>query len=175
MLGSMDATDGPTLLARVRAAVRGERDASALHAMRRAGRGIYEELVLAERHVDEFVAGPGGAGDRPPGPSSHQLATWVGFVLHTIGEHLIDADYETRPQTAGYLPKPTFQLAGWCLAAVRGWLIRAHQARTVSTYDMRCQLALPLLLPPWIATISHPPTHVAALRNASEPIRLRAE
>jgi len=176
----MDATAGPTFLARVRAAMRGERDASALQAMRRAGRGIYEELVLAERDIDGLLAGEGQAGegqaeDRSPATSSHQVATWVGFVLQTIGEHLIDADYETRPGTAGYLPGPTFQLAEWCLAAVPGWLIRAHQARMVSAYDLRRQLALPLLLPPWITTVSHPPTHVTALHNASEPIRLRAE
>jgi hypothetical protein len=175
MLGTMDATDGPTFLARVRAAMRGERDASTLQAMRRAGRGIYEELVLAERHIDEFLPEPGQTGDLPPGTSSHQLATWVGFVLQTIAEHLIDADYETRPQTAGYLPKPTLQLAGWCLTAVRGWLIRAHQARAVAAYDVRRQLALPVFLPPWVATVSQPPTHVVALSHASELIRLRAE
>jgi hypothetical protein len=175
MLVSMEDTGAPTLLTRMRAAMRGERQASALAAMRRAGQGIYEELALAERDVDEFLGGQGQAGDRPTAASSHQLATWIGFVLQTIGEHLIDADYEIRPRTAGYLPRSTFQLAEWCLVAVRGWLIRAHQARTVPTCDLRRQLALPLLLPPWIATVSHPPTHVVALRNASEPIRLRAE
>lgn len=157
-----------TLLTRFRAAWRGERDASALAAMRLASSAVYEELVFAERQIDMLLLEAGDAW-RPGAPAaSHQLATWVGFVLQTVGEHLIDTG-------AGFLPKPTFTLGWHCLSAAQHWLVRARQARLVEGYDLRRECPLPVRLPPFLAAARHAPAHLPALLDAGQAIRLRAE
>lgn len=158
----------PTLLTRVRAAVRGERDAAPLAAMRLASSAVYEELVFAERQIDTLLDAAGDAWRPGVAAASHQLATWVGFVLQTAGEHLIDTG-------GGYLPRPTFTLGWQCLTAAQHWLVRARQARTVEGYDLRRECPLPVRLPPWFGSTRHAPAHVPALLDAGQAIRLRAE
>jgi hypothetical protein len=174
MMSDMRDAD-PGLLTRMRAAMQGERDAAPLAAVRRANSAVYLELAHAERQFDALLV-DGRAVWRPDiADASHQLATWVGFVLQTTGEHLIDTDYAASPSTVGYLPVPTFTLAWHCLGAAQRWLLRAQQARVVDGYDVRREHALPVLLPAGFTTVRHLPTHLPAMLDAGREIRLRAE
>src|SRR6201994_2317511 len=98
----------PSVMTKMRASLAGERDAVLLEALRSAGRVAYDEL----------------------------LAAWNAFVLQTLGETLLDADYATKPGTVGFVPPVTFnQVSAW-LSAVEGWVSRARQARVNPDYDI---------------------------------------
>src|SRR5260370_34027040 len=41
------------------------------------------------------------------GQSSQLLCTWNAFALQTLGDELVEADYQADPRTAGFLPPVT--------------------------------------------------------------------
>jgi hypothetical protein len=109
--------------------------------------------------------------DAPTAVASQLLAGWNAFVLQTLGESFLDADYTANPGTVGYAPPVTFQqVSGW-LSAVEGWVSRARQARVNPDYDISAELALPAGLPAWAEVDPCPPEHLAALLAAIPPVR----
>jgi hypothetical protein len=79
----MSDVDRPGIGTRVRAALRGERRAEALEAMRRAGAAVYAELAEAEQARAELVVGGEDVWTASPAVGGHLLATWNAFVLQT--------------------------------------------------------------------------------------------
>jgi hypothetical protein len=165
----------PSVMTKMRATLAGERDAVLLEALRTAGRGCYEELLAADQLRDQILAGAASLWAAPAGQGSQMLAAWNGFVLQTLGESLLDADYATRPGTVGYVPPATFdQVSSW-LSAVEGWVSRARQARVNPDYDISAELTLPAGLPTWTRAEPCPPEHLAGLLAAIPPVREHVE
>jgi hypothetical protein len=152
----------PTLMTKMRAALGGERDAAFLEALRAAGRVAYDELIVAERIRASGVS-PWGA---PAAIGSQNLATWNAFVLQTLGETFLDADYAAKPGTVGFVPPVTYDQAARWFAAVEGWVSRARQARVNPDYDISRELGLPGGLPPWAEVDPCPPEHLTAMLAA---------
>lgn len=161
----------PTLVTKMRASLNGERDAAVLEALRAAGRVAYDELVAAEEVRTQLTAGGASVWDPPPAVSSQLLASWNAFVLQTLGEALLDADYAADPGTVGFVPPVVYDQAARWLAAVPLWASRARQARANPDYDITRELALPAGLPPWAEVRPCPPQHVGALLAAVPPVR----
>ena len=157
----------PTLMTKMRAALGGERDAAFLEALRAAGRVAYDELILAEK---ARATGP-SPWSVSPAVASHNLATWNAFVLQTLGETFLDADYAAKPGTVGFVPPVTYDQAARWFAAVEGWVSRARQARVNPDYDISLELGLPAGLPPWAEVDACPPEHLTAMLAAVPPIR----
>ncbi|RSM45302.1 hypothetical protein DMB66_51295 [Actinoplanes sp. ATCC 53533] len=161
----------PTLLTKMRATLAGERDTVLLEALRGAGRAAFDELMAAEKLRDELTAGGTTVWDAPAAVASQLLAAWNAFVLQSLGEAFLDADYAANPGTVGYVPPVTFQqVSGW-LSAVEGWISRARQARVNPDYDISTELALPAGLPAWVEVEPCPAEHLAALLAAIPPVR----
>jgi hypothetical protein len=161
----------PTLMTKMRASLGGERDAALLEALRAAGRVAYDELIAAEKVRDELTADGLSLWTSPAAASSQLLAAWNAFVLQTLGETFLDADYTANPGTVGYVPPVTYDQTSRWLAAVEGWVSRARQARVNPDYDISRELALPASLPPWAEVDPCPPEHLSALLAAIPPVR----
>ncbi|MEV8513717.1 hypothetical protein [Dactylosporangium sp. NPDC051484] len=161
----------PSLLTRLRAGLAGERDAAYLEALRAAGRVAYDEILAADELRERLPS----LWNAPTAAASQLLAAWNAFVLQTLGETFLDADYAARPGTAGYVPPVTFDQAAAWLAAVGEWVSRARQARANPEYDIAMYTLLPAPLPPWAEVVSCPPEHLSALQAAVTPVRDHVE
>ncbi|GAB3886954.1 hypothetical protein GCM10029964_052090 [Kibdelosporangium lantanae] len=165
----------PTLLTKLRAKLGGEQDATILEALRQAGRSVYHELVVAEKLRAELVGTGATIWTAPTAVSSQLLATWNAYVLQSLGEQLLDADYTANPSTVGYVPTVIFdQVSSW-FGGVESWLSLARQARHNPDYDLTAVLALPAPLPPWAEVEPCPPEHLWAILAAIPPVRHQAE
>src|SRR5262249_12029110 len=164
----------PGIATRVRAALRGERSAADLEALRAAGVGVYEELDWPERSRAELVAAGQDLWTAPPDISGHLIATWNAFVLQTLAAGLLDADYATDAGTVGYVPQVTFDQAWSWFAAAAGWLSQAQQARANPDYDLATATPIPAALPAWVEVEPCPPAHLHAMLTALPAIREHA-
>jgi hypothetical protein len=167
----MSDVDRPGIGTRVRAALRGERRAEALEAMRAAGGAVYGELAEAERARADLLVTGGDPWAPPPAVAGHLVATWNAFVLQTLAETLLDADYADDPGTAGYLPPVTFEQAWTWLATAAEWLSIARQARASPEYDSGAQVRLPADPPDLGGPRPAPPVHLVAMLAAVAPLR----
>ncbi|GAA4249768.1 hypothetical protein GCM10022255_035210 [Dactylosporangium darangshiense] len=161
----------PSFLTRLRAGLAGERDTVYLEALRAAGRVAYDEMLAADELRERLPT----LWNIPVAPASQLLAAWNAFVLQTLGETFLDADYAAQPATAGYVPPVTFDQAAAWLTAVGDWVSWARQARANPELDLALLTALPAPLPAWAEVITCPPVHLAALQAAVAPVREHAE
>lgn len=165
----------PSLATRFRAMLRGERNAEALEAMRRAGIVVYGELTEAEKTRAELLTGGQDLWSAPRSLGGHLLATWNAFVLQALAVGLLDADYAADPGTAGYVPPVTFDQAWSWFSTAEGWLSQARQARSNPDHDLRNQLRLPADPPPWAEVEPCPPAHLAAMLATVPTVREHAD
>jgi hypothetical protein len=161
----------PSLMTKMRASLAKERDAVVLEALRAAGKAAYDELLAADQAREQLVSGSVSLWDAPPATGSLLLAAWNAFMLQTLGEQFLDADYAARPGTVGYVPAVTFQQVSSWLTAVEGWVSRSRQARVNPDYDIAAELSLPAGLPEWAEVQTCPPEHLTALLAAVPPVR----
>jgi hypothetical protein len=161
----------PSFLTRLRAGLAGERDTVYLEALRSAGRVAYDEMLAADELRERLPT----LWNLPAASAGQLLAAWNGFVLQTLGETFLDADYAAQPGTAGYVPAVTFDQAASWLTAVGDWVSRARQARANPEYDLAMHTVLPAPLPAWAEVILCPPEHLTALQAAVTPVREHAE
>lgn len=165
----------PGLVTRVRAALRGERDAAGLEALRGAGVVVFEELARAERARSELAAAGLSLWDAEPTVAGHLVAVWNAFVLQSLGAGLLDADYAGDARTVGYVPPVTFEQAWSWFAAAEGWLNQARQARANRDYDLAAVITLPAGLPDWVQAEPCPPAHLQAMLRALPTVAEHAE
>ncbi len=173
-MGAVHEPRQPGVLTRVRAAWRGEQSAVVLEAMRRAGKAAYGELLRTDQ-LRADAAADGALWGSPTSAGSQLLAGWNAFVLQTLSEAFLDADYDTAPGTVGFVPPATFQQVWAWLSATQGWLSRLEQARRNPDYNVTAELALPAWLPGWGQVTRWPPAHVAAMVAAIPAIRANAD
>jgi hypothetical protein len=171
----MGESSRPGIATRVRAALRHERDASDLEALRDAGNWVYQELSEAEQARSQMLADGQNLWTAPRSVGGYLIACWNAFALHSLGTRLLDADYETDRGTAGYVPPVTFEQAWSWFSAAEGWLTQARQARDNPDFNLAAALRIPAVLPAWTDTDQCPPTHLRAMLAAIPPLREHAE
>jgi hypothetical protein len=161
----------PTLMTRLRARMGGERDASVLEVLRQAGRSAYDERMQADQARAELTAAGVSPWDAPVAVGSQLLASWNAYVLQSLGESLLDADYAADPGTVGYVPAVTFTQAESWLSAVDDWVSLARQARSNPDFDLAAEYALPADLPEWPDVHPCPAEHLRALLTVGPTLR----
>jgi hypothetical protein len=150
----------PTLLGRVYAWLQDEVPATVLEAYRRASLPVFEVMDLAEARRLECATEDLNPWTVPPAVRAELLCAWNAFVLQTLGNDILDADYDDSPATAGYVPPFTVHQVLAFYAQVEEWLTRARQAhanpdiRRLTDPEARTQLqhvpqALNALLRMW--------------------------
>lgn len=163
------------LWTRLVASLKGEQSAATLEAYRRAGGMVYGDLEQAEALREEFVLKRVIPWEIPPAAATRMLCVWNAYVLQTLGEHMMDADYRADPGTVGYLPRVTAAQVGLLFAQVEIWVSRARQAADNPAYRLNEDLALPADLPPWVEAEPCPDAHLRAMVAACQALRERAE
>ncbi|MEV5571861.1 hypothetical protein AB0L06_17580 [Spirillospora sp. NPDC052269] len=107
--------------------------------------------------------------------SGQLLCSWNAFVLQSIGENLLDADYAADPRTAGYVPPVTHTQVTACFDQVEPWTSRARQAAGNPGFDVVGVVRLPAALPDWAEAEPRPLPHLRGMLEAVRIIRMHAE
>lgn len=154
----------PTLLGRVYAWLQDEVPATTLEAYRRASLPVFEVMDLAERRRQECAAAGVDPWAVPPATRAELLCAWNAYVLQTLGNEFLDADYDASPATVGYVPPATAKQVLAFYEQVEEWLDRARQAHASPGY--RLDVVAPAELPGWSAAHPSTPGHFAGLMRA---------
>ncbi|RFU43277.1 hypothetical protein DZF91_02195 [Actinomadura logoneensis] len=175
VMGMPDETGRPTLLVRMTAKLKGEVRADTLESFRRAGGVAYAEMQRAEALRQKLADEGANLWHVEPGVSSQLLCAWNAFVLQSIGENLLDADYSADPRTVGYVPPVTHTQVTACFDEVEPWSSRARQAAGNSSLDLSATLRLPADLPEWAEADPCPLPHLRGMLAAARAVRQHAE
>lgn len=169
------ASSRPGLMTRLAAVLRGELAATTVEAYRRAGAGAYDDLLAAERLRTELAGCGTCLWDARPGQVSQLLCTWNAFVMQTLGEQFVEADYQSDPRTVGYLPPVTAEQAAAFFGAVEFWSAGARRAARDPHFDIGAQIELPAPLPAWVEVEPCPRPHLDAMVAAGRSLRDHAQ
>lgn len=157
---------------RIVAGLGGEVSAATLEAYRNAGSTVYDLLDRVQRQREEMQVSsrsPWGA-DRA---LQMQIAfAWNAFVLQTLGDELIRADYAADQATVGFLPRVTAEQVAALYEQVEPWVSRANQAASDPAYEP--DVHLPAELPHWVEVEPCPRAHLIAMMAALGSIQGRA-
>lgn len=159
----------PTLWNRFCAALSGEVSADTLEAYRRASLGVYDALEHAESHREGAKSDGKTAWTLSDGTKAEILCSWNAFVLQTLGDRILDADYENNPATRGFVPPVTSDQILAFYGQVEGWLSRATQAHHNPGYKL--DLAVPSPLPAWSEVEPCPNAHLFGMLEAMRAVR----
>jgi hypothetical protein len=168
-------SDKPGLLTRVIAGFKGEVPTDTLEAMQRAGIGVYQALDALESLRKELVISGTDPWSVSQAESAQQVCTWNAFVLQTLGDKMIEADYRADVRTIGYLPKVTAEQVWAFFGQVEGWLSLARQAAANPGFAIPDLRSLPADLPGWVEVEPCPRAHLEAMIAAGTAIREHAE
>ncbi len=105
-------------------------------------------------------------------PSATRAAfacAWNAFVLHTLGNEFLDADYRCEPRTPHYVPPATAEQVLRFYQYAEGWANRARQAHADPGY--RLDRSIPAALPAWVQVDPLPPAHMDGLLRAMRSVR----
>ncbi len=151
----------------------GEISADTLEAYRRASLSVFELLDQLEQ---ERLTGRAD-GETPwtlvPSQQAVGACTWNAFVLQTLGNAFLDADYQTHPSTVGFVPPITADQVMRFYEPVEPWLRRARQARVNPAFVL--DVAIPAPLPAWSEVEPCPNTHLKGMIHAMRAIRDHAQ
>lgn len=165
----------PTLFTRLAAAMHGEIAATTVEAYRRAGASAYQDMLDAEQLRADLALAGGGMWTARPHQASQLLCAWNAFVLQSLGDQLVEADYQADPHTVGYLPPVTAEQAAAFLGEVEQWSARARRAGSDISFDVATEVTLPAELPGWVEAEPCPRQHLAAMLAAGRAMRDRAQ
>jgi hypothetical protein len=149
------------------ARLQGEIPATTLEAYRRASMPVFEVMDLVEARRLECATEGLDPWTVPPAVRAEFLCGWNAFVLQTLGNDLLDADYDASPATVGYVPPAIAQQVLAFYDQVEEWLDRARQAH--ASPDYRLDVQVPAELPAW-TDLPRPPAHVAGLLRAMRSV-----
>jgi hypothetical protein len=159
----------PTFWNRMCAAMGGEVSADTLEAYRRASLAVYDALEHCEKHRETAKTEGKNAWTLPAATKAEIVCTWNAFVLQTLGDRILDADYENNPNTRGFVPPVTSdQILGF-YGQVEGWLNRAQQAHFNPDYKL--DVAIPAELPSWSEVEPCPNAHLHGMLEAMRAVR----
>jgi hypothetical protein len=165
----------PGLMTRLVSALRGEVTAENLEAYRRAGGVAYQELEGAESLRVKLAADGVPPRGTPPAEAGQLLCAWNGFVLQTLGEEMLDADYAADPRTVRFVPPVTAEQVLAFFGQVEQWVALARQAQSNPAHRVGQEIDLPAELPAWVEAEPCPPAHLRAMVAAARKIRAHAE
>lgn len=166
----------PGIATRVRARVRGERDAVELEALRSAGGRVYEALTEGEQVRTQLRLAGQTLWTASPAIGSRLVATWNAYVLQSLAAGLLDADYAADTGTVGYVPPVTFEQVWSWFAAAEGWLSEAEQAAANPDYDLTARVVIPAALPAWAGDGQpSPPEHLRAMLTVLGDLHTHAD
>lgn len=163
----------PTVWGRMYARLQGEVPATTLEAYRRASLAVFEVMDLVEARRLECAAGGLNPWTVLPATRAAFLCAWNAYVLQTLGNDILDADYDASPATVGYVPPATAQQVLAFYDPVEEWLDRARQAH--ASPDYRLDVQVPAELPPWTQAGPLPPTHLRGLLRAMRSVSDHAD
>lgn len=126
----------PTLWHRMCAAMIGEISADTLEAYRRASMAVYDALDHCKVHRKLAKDEGKNAWTLSSATKSEILCTWNAFVLQTLGDRILDADYQNDSSTPGFVPPVTADQILSFYTQVEGWLNRAQQAHFNPEYKL---------------------------------------
>ncbi|GAA4629372.1 hypothetical protein GCM10023196_049850 [Actinoallomurus vinaceus] len=150
---------------RLLAARRGEVAADALENSRRSGRIVYEELRHAERSWREDLRVKAASS---PEATERLIVVWYAYVLQVVGEHMLDADYAARPQTAGFVSMTTAEQVAVFFDGADSWMARSGGPAT-DLSDRAVQMR-PAPFPRWVKIDPCPRAHLLAMVAAGKEI-----
>ncbi|WP_378210259.1 hypothetical protein [Actinoallomurus acaciae] len=163
------------MLTRVIAGFRKEVPARTLESIQRAGVGVYRALDDADAVRQDLAAQGVSAWRMPAAAAAQQLYAWNAYVLQTLGDKMIDADYRADSRTAGYLPKVTAEQVWAFFGQVERWLSLSRQAAANPGYRVQDPGYLPADLPGWVEIEPCPAAHLEAMIAACAAVREHAE
>lgn len=163
----------PSVWGRLLAVARGEIPSDTLEAYRRAGGVVYDLLEEVEDRRRQVTVQGLDPWSVDPATQVQFLCTWNAFALQTLGDQFLEADYRSNPATTGYVPPVTAQQVLAFYREVEGWVGRAQRAQ--SDPASRLDVAVPVMLPPWVVVEPCPPAHLDGMRAAARSIREHAE
>ncbi len=163
----------PTLWNRFCAATRGEVSANTLEAFRRASLAVYDSLDHLESHRQGAKDEGKSAWDMSPAAKAEILCTWNAFVLQTLGDRFLDADYQGDPSTVGFVPPVTADQILTFYTPVEGYLNRAQQAHLNPDYKL--DFVAPASLPAWSEVEPCPNAHLVGMLEAMRAVRDHTE
>ena len=130
-------------------------------------------LDQAEQERLTAAAEGGNAWQMPPAKQAEMACSWNAFVLQTLGNAFLDADYRDNPATVGFVPPITAdQVLQFC-TPVEGWLTRAQQAHADPSYQL--DVSVPADLPAWSEVEPCPNSHLHGMLQAMRAIRDHAQ
>lgn len=162
-------------MTRLASALSGEVPATTVEAYRRAGQAAYEDFLTAERLRQDLVLAGTDLWSTSKGQASQLLCAWNAFVLQSLGDEFVEADYRANRRTVGYLPPVTAEQAARFLGEVEQWSSLAHRAAADPSFDVAAERVLPAALPAWVEVEPCPVPHLDAMLAASRIMRDRTE
>jgi hypothetical protein len=157
-------SEDPPLWGRMFARFQGEVPTTTLEAYRRASLPVFELLEQAESRRLAGATDGLTPWTLAPATRAASLCAWNAFVLQTLGNDILDADYEEYPATAGFVPPVTAeQVLDW-FTQVEAWLDRAQQAHASPRY--RLDVRVPVELPSWRDVHPCAPVHLRGMLRA---------
>jgi len=159
----------PTGWNRFIANLQGEVSAAELEAFRHASGAVHELMEQVEQRrlacridgLDPWTV--------PPATRAAFLCAWNAFVLQTLGDEYLDADYRVEPRTPHFVPPVTAEQVLRFYEPVEGWVNRAWQAQ--ANPDYRLEVDVPAPLPAYLEVDSLPPAHLDGLLHAMRAVR----
>ncbi|MCT9933738.1 hypothetical protein N5079_26340 [Planotetraspora sp. A-T 1434] len=168
-------SERPGLFTRVIAGFKSEVPADTLESVQKAGIGVYQVLDDVELLRKSLAAQGADPWSVPEAVSAQQLYAWNAFVLQTLGDKMIEADYRADALTVGYLPRVTAEQVWAFFGQVEGWLSLARQAAANPGFTIGDRRSLPADLPGWVEVEPCPRPHLEAMIAAGAAIREHAE
>ena len=163
----------PTLWHRMCAAMTGEVSADTLEAYRRASLAVYDALEHCDSHRKHAKEEGKNAWTLSPATKAEIVCTWNAFVLQTLGDRILDADYQNNPETRGFVPPVTADQILRFYGQVEGWLNRAQQAH--HNPDYKLDVFVPAELPAWSEVEPCPNAHLIGMLEAMRAVRDHTE
>jgi len=163
----------PSLWGQLLARLQGEVPADTLEAYRRAGGGVYAALdEVEQRRLAAKIEGL-DQWSLPLATQTGMLCSWNAFLLQTLGDQFLDADYRANPASVGFVPPVTAEQVLAFYSQVEGWLTRANQAGSNPAYLL--DVTVPAELPPWSSVEPCPPAHLEATLEAARAAQVHTD
>jgi hypothetical protein len=158
----------PTLWNRLAALMQGEMPATTLEAYRRASLPVFDLMDRVEARRLECATEGLDPWSVPPATRAAFLCAWNAFVLQTLANDILDADYASEPATTGFVPPVTAHQVLAFYSQVEGWLNRGKQA--IANPDYRLDVHVPAELPAWKEMEPYPTTHIRGVLHAMRSV-----
>ncbi|HEU0299895.1 MAG TPA: hypothetical protein VFR37_10580 [Longimicrobium sp.] len=158
----------PTVWNRLAAMMQGEMPATTLEAYRRASLPVFDLMDRVESRRLECATEGLNPWTVPPATRAAFLCSWNAFVLQTLGNDILDADYASEPATTGFVPPVTAHQVLAFYSQVEGWLNRGRQA--IANPDYRLDVHVPAELPAWKEMEPYPTSHIRGVLLAMRSV-----